>query len=117
MPARTWRRSLRCALFIEKHGEARFERVGVTDTVLIRDRAGWRRGDGDAREWLILPETWKAEVCTSLNPTSVAKALAARGMLKPDSKSGYSRPERIAGNQKPIRVYVITMAIMTEEEQ
>jgi len=38
-------------------------------------------------------------------------------MLKPDSKGGYSRPERIAGNQKPIRVYVVTMAILTEAEQ
>ena len=104
-------------LFIEKHGEARFEPIGASNGPLpIRDRAGWRRGDGDAREWLILPETWKTEVCASLNPTAVAKALAARGMLKPDSESGYSRPERIAGNQKPVRVYVITMAIMTEVE-
>ena len=104
-------------LFIEKHGEARFDKVNTTDNIPIRDRAGWRRGDGDAQEWLILPETWKTDICAGLNPTAVAKALAARGMLKPDSKGGYSRPERIAGNQKPIRVYVVTMAILTEAEQ
>jgi uncharacterized protein (DUF927 family) len=103
-------------LFIERHGEARFELAGAASNILpVRDRAGWRRGDGDAREWLILPETWK-EICVGLNPRAVAKALAARGMLKPDSDGSYSRPERIQGDQKPIRVYVMTMKIMTEGE-
>jgi uncharacterized protein (DUF927 family) len=104
-------------LFIERHGEARFQPDDASNNASpIRDRAGFRRGDGDTRVWLILPETWKAEVCVGLNPTAVAKALAARGMLKPDSKGGYSRPERIAGNQKPSRVYVVTNEIMTEGE-
>jgi len=102
-------------LFIERHGEARFELVGAASTISpIRDRAGWRRGDGDAREWLVLPETWKTEVCAGLNPTAVAKALSGRGMLRPDSDGSYSRPERIQGGQKPIRVYVVTMKILTE---
>jgi uncharacterized protein (DUF927 family) len=105
-------------LFIEKHGEARFEPVGAASNILpIRDRAGWRRGDGDAREWLVLRETWRAEVCAGLNSTAVAKALAGRGMLKPGSDGSNSRPERIQGGQKPIRVYVVTMKIMTEDSK
>ena len=103
-------------LFIEKHGDARFEKVGATDAIPIRDRAGWRRNDGDDREWLIPPEIWRTEVCAGLNPTAVAKALAERGILRPDSDGSYSRPERIQRGQKPTRVYVMTMKIMTEEQ-
>ena len=103
-------------LFIEKHGDARFEKVGATDAIPIRDRAGWRRNDGDDREWLIPSEIWRTEVCAGLNPTAVAKALAERGILRPDSDGSYSRPERLQRGQKPTRVYVVTMKIMTEEQ-
>ena len=103
--------------FIEKHGEARFESLNTYNGVPIRDRAGWRRGEGDARQWLILPETWRTEVCVGLNPTEVAKVLAKRGMLIPDDAGGkYSRNERIKEGQKPRRVYMVTMAIIAGED-
>jgi uncharacterized protein (DUF927 family) len=102
--------------FIEKHGEARFEPVNAHDGIPVRDRAGWRRGEGDARQWLILPETWRTDVCTGFNSTEVAKVLAKRGMLTPDDAGRkYSRNERIKEGQKPRRVYVVTMAIIAGE--
>jgi putative DNA primase/helicase len=45
-------------LFIEKHGDSRFETIGTQDRA-VNNRAGWRKGDGSEREWLIPPETWK----------------------------------------------------------
>jgi uncharacterized protein (DUF927 family) len=102
--------------FIEKHGEARFEPVHPVNEIPVRDRAGWRRGKGDAREWLIPPEIWRTEVCAGLSPKEVAKALAKRGMLDPDPGGKYSRNERIVEGGKPRRVYVVTMAIMAGED-
>jgi uncharacterized protein (DUF927 family) len=104
-------------LFIEKHGEARFEPLHPGDDVPpVRDRAGWRRGEGDARQWLILPETWRTEVCAGLNPTEVAKTLAKRGMLVQDASGKYSRSERIREGQKSKRVYIVTSSIIAEED-
>ena len=68
-------------LFIEQHGDSRFETVGNVDRV-VNNRAGWRKGDGPEREWLIPPETWKAEVTVGHNPTLVARELCERKMLK-----------------------------------
>lgn len=103
------------SFFIEKHGEARFEpAAGTADGFPIRDRAGWRRGEGDAREWLVLPEVWKQEVCAGHNPTAVAKALVERGMLKPDTEGKHSRSERIREGVK-MRVYVVTSKILAGE--
>ena len=36
----------------------------------VRDRLGWRKGEGDQREWWVPAETWKAEFCDGLDPTS-----------------------------------------------
>ena len=99
--------------FIENHGEARFEPVSGFNEIPVRDRAGWRKGEGDDRQWLVLPETWRAEVCAGLNPTEVAKTLKRNGMLLADDTSGkYSRNEWIKEGQKQTRVYVVTMAII-----
>jgi putative DNA primase/helicase len=101
--------------FIERHGEARFEpAAGIGDGLPIRDRAGWRRGEGDAREWLIPPEVWKQEVCAGHNATAVAKALAERGMLKQDTEGRHSRSERVREGEK-MRVYVVTSKILAGE--
>ena len=68
-------------LFIENHGDSRFEPIGTQDRP-VNNRAGWRKGDGSEREWLIPSETWKSEVAVGHNPQLVARVLAERGMLK-----------------------------------
>lgn len=98
-------------LFIEQYGDARFERVDETDRPVLH-RAGWRRGEGADREWLIPPEIWKAEVTAGLNPTMVARVLKDRGMPE-RAPDGFQQVVRIQGS--PTRVYVLKAGIISEE--
>jgi putative DNA primase/helicase len=98
-------------LFIEQHGDSRFEPLGTPPDRPVNNRAGWRRGDGGDREWLIPPETWKAEVAAGQDPVLVACVLADRGMLK-RAKDGFQYVERIQG--RLMRAYVVTSRIIAE---
>ncbi len=80
--------------FFEAHGESRFEPTDETEVRPVPNRAGWRRGHGSGRVWLVLPEMWKSEVCASLDPVATAKILAERGMLKRDPNGRLQRSER-----------------------
>jgi len=96
--------------FFEAHGESRFESVDDTDARPVPNRAGWRRGHGDGRVWLVLPEMWKSEVCTGLDPVATAKILAERGMMKRDPNGRLQRSERTPGGAT-LRVYVMTSMV------
>jgi putative DNA primase/helicase len=116
-------------LVIEKHGDARFERLtdakavglptaksalGLTSLTAhpVANRLGWRRGTGKDELWFITPEAWKTEVCSGLDPVAVAKTLAKHGMMKlPKGGRHLSRRVRIDG--RPTRVYVVTALILT----
>ena len=104
--------------FVEAHGDARFDDLDppptsdlgrVTERRPVSNRAGFRRGEGAARRWLVLPEAWRSEICVGFDPSKVAKTLAAHGMLEPDSGGKMSRPETIEG--KKMRVYVLKPSI------
>ena len=97
-------------LFIENHGDSRFEPIGTQDRP-VNNRAGWRKGDGSEREWLIPSETWKSEVAVGHDPQLVARVLAERGMLK-RANDGFQRVERIQNITQ--RVYVVTARILSE---
>jgi uncharacterized protein (DUF927 family) len=99
-------------LFIENHGDARFEEDGSGRTV--NNRAGWKTGEGDDRKWLILQETWKTEICAGLDYKGTATLLADREMLQRDSEGNLTRPERTPYGSK--RVYVLTAAILDESK-
>jgi uncharacterized protein (DUF927 family) len=100
--------------FIEAHGEARFDSLDARDARPVSNRAGWRKGAGDDRRWLILPEVWKQEVCAGLDPKFVAGEVAKRGALTRGS-DGNTRVEKIAGTPK--RVYVVTPLIFEGGDQ
>lgn len=95
--------------FIEAHGESRFDSIDDHDRNPVHNRAGWRCGAGDDREWLIPPEMWKTEICISMDPTFVAKVLVDRGMLRRIGGS-FQSVRRIAGSNR--RVYVLTADIL-----
>ena len=100
-------------LFLEQHGDARFEPIDGSQDRAVNNRAGWRRDDGAGREWLIPPETWKSEVVTGHDPTFAARVLAERGMLK-RANDGFQRVEKIQGRSQ--RVYVVTAGIVMEPD-
>jgi putative DNA primase/helicase len=95
-------------LFIEQHGESRFDTLDDADARPVNNRAGWRKGSGPDREWMIPPEVWKSEICNGLNSTMVARTLAERGMLL-RTGDGFQPVRKIDGANK--RVYVVTADI------
>jgi putative DNA primase/helicase len=95
--------------FIEAHGEYRFEPLDNGDARDVPNRAGWRKGEGADREWLIPPETWRAEICAGLDPKAVARTLSEAGILR-RSDDGFQQVRKIRG--KSTRVFVIGAAII-----
>ena len=73
------------------------------------NRAGWRKGSGSDRLWLIPAETWKAEVCAGFDASFAARVLADRGMLV-RAEDGFIRVHKIEGRAQ--RAYTITTAIL-----
>jgi len=94
--------------FIEQYGDSRFDSLAEAGDRPANDRAGWRMGSGVAEEWMIPPETWKAEVCAGLDPKLVARTLSERNMLK-RARDGFQSVVKIKGTAK--RVYVVTARI------
>jgi len=113
-------------LFIEQHGNARFELMGrdggeaknsygeIID-FKVQNRAGFRRLENDTMEYLILSEVWKNEVCKGHDPKLVAQTLAKRGYLEKDSQGKYTIPQRVPNCPKLIRCYVVTSNILDGE--
>jgi uncharacterized protein (DUF927 family) len=95
-------------LFIEQHGDSRFDSLDNPDARPVINRAGWRKSLGENRRWMIPTEVWKVEVCAGLDPKFTAKVLAERGMLERES-DGNAKVVKIEGTSK--RVYVITPRI------
>jgi uncharacterized protein (DUF927 family) len=97
--------------FIEAHGESRFEEVGreISASRPIINRAGFRRGSGEKEEWWVLPENWKMEVCSGLDPTRTARILADRGMLVRGT-DGFASVKKVEG--RATRVYDLTSKIL-----
>ena len=73
------------------------------------NRAGYCTGVGAEREWWVLPEVWKSEICVGQNAQFVARTLADAGKLRTQSE-GLQCKVRIS-NQL-LRAYVVTAAIL-----
>jgi uncharacterized protein (DUF927 family) len=98
-------------LAIESHGESRFQSIDDPDAKAVNCRLGWRKGAGADREWWVLPESWKAEICAGLDPQFVARALAERGMLRRQGGNILQCTVNVGGDQR-VRAYVLTAAIL-----
>jgi uncharacterized protein (DUF927 family) len=99
--------------FIAAHGGSRFERVdsdAPSDQKII-NRAGFKRREGGEWEYLILPATWRNEVCLGLDHGGAAKALGRHSLLVP----GKDRPwqnVRHCGTHGSVRGYCIRGSIL-----
>ena len=99
-------------LLIQQHGDSRFEVVGGDpDAKPVLNRLGWRKGDGDQREWWVPSEVWRADICSGLDPAVVAKALADRGMLRMPGGRGFQCKVYI-GRDRRVNCYVLTASIL-----
>ena len=95
-------------LFIEQHGDARFASVDDPDARPVANRAGYRKGNGAEREWWVLPEVWRTEICAGQDAQFVARALAGAGMLRTQAE-GLQCNVRV--KDATLRAYVVTAAI------
>jgi putative DNA primase/helicase len=67
--------------FFETNGASRFQDTS-SDSQHIVNRAGFFRSDNDSRrEFLVLPECFRREVCAGLDPKYAVKILRERGWL------------------------------------
>jgi hypothetical protein len=108
-PAEAGQALAQVRLYIEQHGDSRFDPLENPEAKPSPNRAGWRKGEGEAREWLIPPESWKAEICQGLDATFVARTLAERGLLHRIG-DGFLAVRKIGGGNR--RVYVIGARIL-----
>lgn len=88
--------------FLELNGESRFTAWDeLTDNNAgskTINRAGFRRLTNDDRtEYYVLPEAYKKDVCSGLNPTQVTSALLERNLLVLSNDGKPQRQERLPG--------------------
>lgn len=73
-------------LFIEKHGQSRFQDLSALDTVCA-NRAGFRQKTDEGTLYYILPQCFKDEVCHDADAIKAAKLLADTGLLKREGRN------------------------------
>ena len=104
--------------FIELHGASRFEPIGdgrEHAEARVINRAGFRAGDAiNGYEYIVLPEAWKADVCTGMDAIFVTKSLAQRGLLKVGSDGKAQIKRRLPGFENPVRCYVLNSSVMDD---
>jgi uncharacterized protein (DUF927 family) len=103
------RHAIECVrLFIEQHGEARFASDDA-DARPVASRAGYRRGSGAEREWWILPQVWRTEICAGHDAQFVARALAQAGMLRTQAEGLQCKVRNT--KDTTVWAYVVTASI------
>ena len=113
--------------FLEAHGESRFtlltaplfgDEPAAPEVARTINRAGFRRltGSGHTERWeyLILPETWKTEVCKGLDAKRTAEMLARRGFLIGGTQRHRTVVQRIPAEGSR-RFYLMSGAILGDD--
>lgn len=95
-------------LFIEQHGASRFQDLGTQMSTCV-NRVGFRRkGEGGCTEFIILPESFRVEVCKGFSERRAARVLAEAGWLKL-SQVGQLKSERRLPDLGKVRTYIVVL--------
>jgi uncharacterized protein (DUF927 family) len=101
--------------FFEAHGASRFEDVKATHDQRIPNRAGFFQTSVDgAREFMVLPEAFKREICQGYDSRAVTAALVSAGWLAKGEGNRATQKPRIPGIG-PTRCYVFTGRMWEDE--
>jgi uncharacterized protein (DUF927 family) len=93
--------------FFEQHGASRFEDINGDNGQRIINRAGFYRvNESEMREYLVLPQAFRGEVCTGFDSKFAKRVLLDRGWLIPGSDRTAQRA-RLPG-MGPTWVYVFS---------
>jgi uncharacterized protein (DUF927 family) len=77
--------------FLEQHGSSRFEDMNGNENQRVINRAGFYRAnveganEEETRDYLILPEAFRREVCAGFDPKFAKKVLRNHGWLAPST--------------------------------
>jgi uncharacterized protein (DUF927 family) len=94
--------------FFEAHGASRFEDIYATGEQRIINRAGFYRTSANGeREFLVLPEAFRRDVCNGFDFKAATAALIESGWLAPGEGSRPTQKPRIPG-MGLTRCYVLT---------
>lgn len=94
--------------FFETHGASRFEDMAATVDQRIVNRAGfYRTGLDGAREYLVLPEAFKRDVCAGFDLKAATRCLLAQGWIVPGGDGRPTQKPRLPGIGTA-RVYAFT---------
>jgi uncharacterized protein (DUF927 family) len=100
--------------FFEQHGASRFEDIDSSDGQRIINRAGFHRTDAEGRrEYLVLPEAFRQEVCQGFDHKAAIQTLIRVGWLIPASDGNTQKPR--LPELGTTRVYVIGASMWGEE--
>lgn len=84
--------------FFEAHGASRFEDLQTANDQRIINRVGFKRtNESGAKEYLVLPEMFRQEICRGLDPKLATQVLVEAEMLKLSSEGKPLTPHRIPG--------------------
>jgi len=101
--------------FFEAHGASRFEEMLTTTDRRVPNRAGYYRTNTDGvREFLVLPEVFRREVCQGFDAKVVVKTLAEVGWLETGEDNRFTQKPRIPGIG-PTRCYVFNGAMWASD--
>lgn len=96
--------------FFSRHGEYRFspwDRAGDDHAPRTGNRAGFVKKTDDGLEYYVFPEVFRNEVIAGFDLSAATKVLREVGWLKTDSQGKSTRKERLPGDSKTRRCYVI----------
>lgn len=94
--------------FFETYGTSRFESVKEANNERVINRAGFYKTDDDGyRQFMVLPEVYKNELCKGFEPRMVTRVLINAGWITPAPDGKASHKPRIRGVGTP-RLYVFT---------
>jgi uncharacterized protein (DUF927 family)/phage/plasmid primase-like uncharacterized protein len=101
--------------FFEAHGASRFEDIHATNEQRIINRAGFfRTGVNGEREFLVLPEAFRREVCAGFDIKAATAALLEAGWIDAGKDGKTAQKPRIPG-MGPTRCYVFTSKMWESE--
>lgn len=101
--------------FIELHGASRFEELGATHAQRVPNRAGFMRtNEAGQREYLVLPEVFKRELCKGFALSAACKELQGAGWLLTKEATRYTQKPRLP-EIGATRVYVLGAGVLEGE--
>jgi putative DNA primase/helicase len=100
--------------FLEAHGSSRFQAVG-DDFAKVNNRVGFRRTNLQQQtEYLVLPESFRKEICSGYDSQTIAKTLAERGYLRRGDGKNLTRYETLPEIGRT-RVYMLLSKLLNAE--